>query len=89
LVLTKVSFASFPIQDSEVPDNMPFHLQILVGLIFVAFLGIVYYFYKRYRSYNLIEDEKVRVRKKTIFQISIALVVLGLLILGMSAMAMN
>ena len=87
MVLTKVSFASFPIQDSEVPDNMPSHLQILVGLIFVAFLGIVYYFYKKYRSYNLIEGEKVR--KKTIFQISIALVVLGLLILGMSAMAMN
>ena len=88
--LTNVSYASFPVtKPEEVPDNMPWYLQILVGFIFATLFAIVYYFYKKYKSYNLIEDDKIRVRKKTKFQITIALIVLGFLILGMSAMSMN
>ena len=85
--LTNLSYASFPIQESEVPENMPFHLQILIGLIVVAFFWIVYYFYKRYRSYDIIKDEQERVRKKRIFKIIIALMVLGLVAFGMASMS--
>ena len=85
-----VSYASFPVRKpEEVPDNMPWYLQILIGFIFATLFAILYYFYKKYKSYNLIEDNKIRARKKTKFHIAIALIVLGFLILGMSAMSMN
>ena len=86
-ILTNLSYASFPIQESEVPDNMPFHLQILIGLIFIVFFCMGYYFYKRYRSYDLIKDKKERERKKRIFKIIIALIALGLVVLGMTSMS--
>ena len=87
ITLTDLSYASFPIQESEVPENMPFYLQILVGLIVLAFFWIVYYFYKRYRSYDIIKDEQEKVRKKKIFKIIIALIALGLVVLGMASMS--
>ena len=90
ITLTNLSYASFPvIKPEEVPDNMPWYLQILIGFIFATLFAILYYFYKKYKSYNLIEDNKIRARKKTKFHIAIALIVLGFLILGMSAMSMN
>ena len=89
-IFTNVSYASFPVRKpEEVPDNMPWYLQILIGFIFATLFAILYYFYKKYKSYNLIEDNKIRARKKTKFHIAIALIVLGFLILGMSAMSMR
>ena len=87
LLISKISFASFPVENYIKEVDKPFEMEFGDIFLYIILFSIWYFLRWRYRKFNHIEDESKRVRKKTIFFIIIILGVIGMLALAMSALS--